>query len=129
MVIIRRRAIWAGLSEPPGRVLGGLALAATVTVAIGPPIGGVLVDVFGWRSTFLVNIPTSVIALLLTMAWVPEDERLQRRSVREIASRIDAGGIALFGGAMSALLMFLLALPSHNGSLSGPPSHSALRSC
>ncbi|HXO53530.1 MAG TPA: MFS transporter [Mycobacterium sp.] len=112
MVIIRRRAMWAGLSEPPGRVLGRLSIAGTVTVAVGPAIGGVLVDVYGWRSTFLVNIPTTVIALLLSMAWVPKDERLQRRSVREIASRIDASGIVLFGGAMSALLMFLLALPS-----------------
>ena len=130
MVIIRRRAMSAGLSEPPGRVLGGLSIAGTVTVAVGLPIGGVLVDAFGWRSTFLVNIPAAVIALLLTMAWVPKDERLQRRTAREIASRIDAGGIVLFGAAMSALLMFLLALPStRNGWLFGPPSRCALRSC
>jgi MFS family permease len=112
MVIIRRRATSAGLSEPPGRVLGGLSIAGTVTVAVGLPIGGVLVDAFGWRSTFLVNIPAAVIALLLTMAWVPKDERLQHRTAYEIAGRIDAGGIVLFGAAMSALLMFLLALPS-----------------
>jgi len=49
---------------------------------------------------------------LLTMAWVPKDERLQHRTAYEIAGRIDAGGIVLFGAAMSALLMFLLALPS-----------------
>jgi MFS family permease len=112
MVIIRRRAIWAGCSEPPGRVLGGLTVAGTVTVALGPPIGGVLVDVLGWRSTFLVNIPITVIALLLTMAWVPKDESLQRRPLREIASRIDICGIVLFAGAMSALLVFLLSLPT-----------------
>src|ERR1700739_1222143 len=55
MLIIRRRAILLGLSEPPGRVLGGLSIAAAVTLAVGPPIGGVLVDAFGWRSTFLLN--------------------------------------------------------------------------
>jgi MFS family permease len=112
MVIIRRRTIVAGMSEPPGRVLGGLTIAGTVTVAIGPPIGGVLVEVLGWRSTFLVNIPITVIALLLTMAWVPKDEPLQRRPLREIASRIDLSGIVLFGGTMSALLVFLLSLPT-----------------
>src|SRR5882757_7384803 len=111
MVIIRRRAISAGLSEPPGGVLGGLAIAASVTVAIGPPIGGVLVDAFGWRSTFLFNIPMTVIALPLTIAWIPKDEPLQRRPLLEIASRIDVTGIALFGGMMSALLVFLMSLP------------------
>jgi MFS family permease len=112
MVIIRRRAIWAGLSDPPGGVLGGLSIAGSVTIAVGPPLGGVLVTLFGWRSTFLVNVPITVIALLLTLAWVPADARLQRRPLREIASRIDIGGIALFGGTMSALLVFLMSLPS-----------------
>jgi predicted MFS family arabinose efflux permease len=72
----------------------------------------VLVEVLGWRSTFLVNIPITVIALLLTMAWVPKDEPLQRRPLREIASRIDLSGIVLFAGTMSALLAFLLSLPT-----------------
>jgi MFS family permease len=112
MVIIRRRTILAGMSEPPGRVLGGLTIAGTVTVAVGPPIGGVLVDLLGWRSTFLVNIPITATALLLTMAWVPKDEPLQRRPLREIASRIDISGIVLFGGTMSALLVLLLSLPT-----------------
>jgi predicted MFS family arabinose efflux permease len=112
MVIIRRRAMSSGLNKPPGGVLGGLAIAATVTVAIGPPIGGVLVDTFGWRSTFLINIPVTAVALLLTMAWLPKDEPLQRRSLREIAGGVDVCGIALFGGMMSALLTFLLSLPS-----------------
>jgi predicted MFS family arabinose efflux permease len=111
MVIIRRRAIRAGMSGPPGRVLGGLSIAGTVTVAVGPPLGGVLVAAFGWHSAFLVNIPITVIALLLTMAWVPRDEPLARRPLREIAGRIDVSGILLFGGTMSALLVFLLSLP------------------
>ncbi|WP_239095413.1 MFS transporter [Planotetraspora silvatica] len=111
MVIIRRRAIGVGMSEPPGKVLGGLSIAGTVTVAVGPPIGGVLVAAFGWRSAFLINIPITAIALLLTMAWVPKDEPLERRPLREIARRIDVSGILLFGGMMSALLVFLLSLP------------------
>jgi MFS family permease len=112
MVIIRRRALRAGLSEPPGGVLGGLSIAGTVTVAVGPPIGGVLVAAFSWRAAFLVNIPVTVAALLLIMMWVPKDEPLERRPLREIAGRIDVGGILLFGGTMSALLVFLLSLPN-----------------
>ena len=111
MVLIRRRAIRAGMSEPPGEVLGGLSIAGTVTVAVGPPLGGVLVAAFSWHAAFLINIPVAVAALLLTTAWVPKDEPLEHRPLREIAGRIDVSGILLFGGAMSALLVFLLSLP------------------
>lgn len=111
MVIIRRRAAWAEMSEPPGKVLGGLSIAGTVTVAIGPPIGGLLVTVFGWRSAFLVNVPLTIVALLLTLAWIPKDAPVRRRPLRELAALIDVVGIVLFGGAMSALLVFLLSLP------------------
>ncbi|HEY2061942.1 MAG TPA: MFS transporter [Amycolatopsis sp.] len=114
MVLIRRRALGAGLSDPPGGVLGGLSIAGTVTVAVGPPIGGLLVAAFGWRSAFLVNLPVTVIALLLAILWVPRDAPLERRPLRELAARIDVGGIVLFGGMMSALLVFLLSLPAPN---------------
>ena len=112
MVIIRRRAAWAGMAEPPGGVLGGIAIAGTVTIAVGPPIGGVLVAALSWRAAFLINIPITVIAMLLTLAWVPKDPPFERLPLRELASRIDVGGIALFGGTMTALLVFLLSLPS-----------------
>jgi MFS family permease len=111
MVIIRRRAIWAGLSAPPGGVLGALSIASSVTIAAGPPIGGVLVAVLGWRTSFLINIPIAIVTLLLAMTWVPKDAPLQRRPLTEIASRIDVNGVVLFAGTMSAGLVFLLSLP------------------
>ncbi|MGW6280302.1 MFS transporter [Kribbella sp. NPDC055071] len=114
MVIIRRRSLAAGLSEPPGGVLGGLTIAGTITIAVGPPIGGLLVGFFGWRSAFLVNIPVTLIALAFTLAWIPRDAPLIHRPLRELARLIDVTGIVLFGGTMSALLVFLLSLPSPN---------------
>jgi predicted MFS family arabinose efflux permease len=43
----------------------------------------------------LTNIPITVIALLLTTAWIPKDGPLQRRPLSEIAARIDVSGIVL----------------------------------
>ncbi|HEY4464147.1 MAG TPA: MFS transporter, partial [Streptosporangiaceae bacterium] len=63
MLLIRRRAESAGLAEPPGGVLGGLVIAGMVTPAVGLPIGGLLVDAWGWRTTFLVNVPFALAAL------------------------------------------------------------------
>jgi MFS family permease len=115
MVLIRRRAAAAGMDQPPGSVLGGLSIAGTVTVAIGPPIGGLLVGMFGWQSAFLINIPFALAALAMTLRWIPKDDAATTpRYAREVATRIDVVGIIGFGGAMTALLVFLLGLPDPN---------------
>jgi predicted MFS family arabinose efflux permease len=112
MVMIRRRAAAAGLAAPPGNVLGGLSIAGTVTAAIGPPIGGVLVGAVGWQAAFLVNIPFGLVALAMAIVWIPRDEPgAAPRRAREVAARIDLVGIAGFGSAMTALIIFLLGLP------------------
>jgi predicted MFS family arabinose efflux permease len=112
MVLVRRRAAWAGLDAPPGNVLGGLAIVGLTLIAVGPPIGGVLVGLFGWRSTFFVNVPLALIGLVLTVLWVPRDPAVTVRGrLKEILSHVDLPGIVGFGGAMTALLVFLLVLP------------------
>jgi MFS family permease len=111
MVLIRRRAESAGLDAPPGGVLGGIAIAGTVTAAIGPPLGGVLIDATSWRAAFLVNLPVGLIALAMAACWVPRDRPIGKVTVAEVARRVDVTGVALFACAMSALLVFLLDLP------------------
>jgi MFS family permease len=112
MVLIRRRATASGLGDPPGSVLGGLAIAGQVTVAIGPTIGGLLIGWFDWRAAFLLNVPIALAALAMAVFWLPKDtdHRLERRA-RELMSRIDLAGIIGFGAAMTALLVFLISLP------------------
>jgi len=112
MLLIRRRATAVGLQAPPGRVLSGLAIAGAVTVAIGPAIGGLLVGCFGWRAAFLVNVPVTVLAFAMAVAWIAKDSDVVRgRTARDILTRIDVLGVAGFGSAMTALLVFLLSLP------------------
>jgi MFS family permease len=113
MLLIRRQADSAGLSEPPGHVLGALQIAGVVTAAVGLPIGGVLVDVWGWRTTFLVNIPFALIAFVMASLWIPRDVPINgMKTAGEIASRIDALGIIGFAATMTALLVFLFSLPT-----------------
>lgn len=49
---------WRGEVEP-GQVSGA-------AVAVGPVIGGALVGAAGWRAVFLVNVPITVLVLVLT---------------------------------------------------------------
>jgi MFS family permease len=115
MVLIRRRATSTGMAAPPGGVLGNLAMAGMATAAVGPPIGGVLVGSLGWHSAFLVNVPLALGALAMTARWIPRDLPVEGpRRAREIAARVDVPGIIGFGGTMTALLVFVMALPRPN---------------
>ncbi|WP_407314858.1 MFS transporter [Desulfosporosinus sp. SB140] len=112
MLLIRRRAESAGMSMPPGNVLGALQIAGVVTAAVGLPIGGVLVDVWGWRTTFLVNIPFALVALLMAVLWIPKDAPMEgTRTMRDISSRIDIMGMVGFAASITALMIFLFSLP------------------
>ena len=115
MLLIRRRASAIGLQSPPGNVLGGLAMAAAATVAIGPTIGGLLVGWFNWRAAFFINVPFTVVAFVMALLWIAKDtDPLRGRTLREVVTRVDLLGVIGFGGAMTALLVFLLSLPKAN---------------
>jgi EmrB/QacA subfamily drug resistance transporter len=93
-------------SFPPqvrGGAIGIWAAASALTAAIGPPIGGFLVDSLSWRAVFLVNVPIGVTVLLVTLGGVPE-------SRSPMAKSVDLGGGALailsLGGLATGLVYF-----------------------
>ena len=45
-----------------------------LSMAMGPVLGGALVDAVGWRGVFWVNIPVGIAALVLTALFVPESK-------------------------------------------------------
>lgn len=55
-----------------GRAFGIWAASTSVVAVFGPPIGGTLVEVFGWPSIFLVNAPLIILGVVLTLRYVPE---------------------------------------------------------
>ena len=58
-----------------GLVSAGVNLAA----AVGPPLGGILVLLGGWRSVFYANVPLIAVALILGFRSLPRDAPRQRR--------------------------------------------------
>ena len=75
-----------------GRAIGTWSAFSGITAAIGPVVGGFLVDHFSWRWAFLLNVPIGVVLVLACLARVPE-------------SRGDAGdGPVDLAGAATATL-------------------------
>ena len=50
-----------------------------LSMAMGPVVGGALVDSVGWRGVFWVNIPVGIAAILLTALFVPESKAARAR--------------------------------------------------
>ncbi len=72
--------------------------AATV---FGPLIGGPLIDNFGWRSVFLINLPIGIIGLFMAITFIHES-----RSKREFPA-FDFQGALVLGIALSSLVLVL----------------------
>lgn len=58
-----------------GRALGIMGGVVSLGLAAGPPLGGLLIALAGWRAVFWVNVPLGLIAWLVVMRMVPETGR------------------------------------------------------
>jgi EmrB/QacA subfamily drug resistance transporter len=58
-------------SNERGRALGIMGSVVSTGIAIGPPLGGILIGLVGWRSIFLVNIPIGLITAFVVTRYVP----------------------------------------------------------
>ena len=87
---------------PPGeqgRALGLNVMAVYLGLAIGPPLGGILTQSFGWHSIFLVNVPIAIITIALAVWKLNECEILDKKVSFDIS-----GAIAFAVGLITILL-------------------------
>ncbi|WP_276145484.1 MFS transporter [Streptomyces sp. YIM 130001] len=61
------------------RAIGVWGGVVGLSMAAGPVLGGLLVDLSGWRAIFWVNVPIGIAALLLTTRYVPESRAPRAR--------------------------------------------------
>lgn len=75
-----------------------------ISMALGPIVGGLLIEYVGWRSVFWINLPICVAAIVLTAVFVPESKSATMRDVDPIGQALAV--VFLFG-----LVFFLIEGP------------------
>jgi DHA2 family methylenomycin A resistance protein-like MFS transporter len=111
-----------------GRAVGWWLAGVSVALTAGPPIGGALIALVGWRSIFLVNLPIGLAGLWLTWRYVTDTPRASREldlpgqaaaigSLGILAAALIEGGrvgwsnplvIAAFGAVVILTALFLV---------------------
>jgi EmrB/QacA subfamily drug resistance transporter len=93
-------------TEPAARAraFGVWGTVAGLSLAVGPVVGGFLVEHVGWRSVFWVNLPIGAAALVLTARYVTESKAARPRA-------IDAVGQTMVFVALATLTSAVIEVP------------------
>ncbi|HEX2141471.1 MAG TPA: MFS transporter [Candidatus Limnocylindria bacterium] len=89
----------AGFEGPArGRAFGVWAAATSALTLLGPPLGGLLVDTFGWRIAFLINVPLVTVGVVVALTRIDESRNPNApRSfdwLGSVAVAVAVGGLA-----------------------------------
>ena len=97
---------------PPGergRALGIYITSVYLGLSLGPFLGGVLTDQFGWRSIFYINVPIAIAAAIL-IVWKLRGEWAECRG-----EKFDLAGSLIYSVALVSLMYGFSVLPDISG--------------
>lgn len=87
------------------RAFASFGTTVAVATAIGPVLGGLLIQLLGeeagWRWIFLANVPIGILAIVLARAWIPDDRAPSRREKADL----DPVGTILLGAAILLVML------------------------
>ncbi len=84
-----------------GRALGMQAAMTYLGLTAGPSLGGWVAALWSWRAVFFLNLPVGLVAIALSLRFLPDDAPLEKRE------SFDLPGAALFTLGLGALLIAL----------------------
>ncbi|CAA9360477.1 MAG: Uncharacterized MFS-type transporter [uncultured Nocardioidaceae bacterium] len=92
------------------RAIGAWSGLTGAAAAVGPFLGGWLVEVASWRWVFLINLPVAVLVIVVSRRHVPESRD------PDLGDRLDVSGAVLLAGALGAVTYGLTALSDEGSS-------------
>ena len=97
-------AMMQGAFRPADRpkAIGAWSGLAAIAAAVGPFVGGILVDFASWRWIFLINLPLAAVTIWIAVRWVPESQD------RQGCGRVDIAGAALASLALAGITYGLI---------------------
>lgn len=84
-----------------GQAIGLNSMLTYLGLTAGPSLGGFLAQSLGWRSVFYINVPVGVLALALSLIFIPKSKPT------EAEARFDLPGAAVFLAGLVALILAL----------------------
>jgi EmrB/QacA subfamily drug resistance transporter len=89
-----------------GKAIGTWAGFTTITTALGPVLGGWLIQHFSWHWIFFINIPLAAVVLMISLRHVPESRSADPGSVDWLGASIATFALAglVYGFLESAIL-------------------------
>lgn len=95
---------------PPQTAMAAVATANSSSAAFGPVLGGILVSTWGWQAIWLVNIPVTLLGIVLAFSLLPAVPARPPPTRSSLPAELDLPGIAAFVLALGSLVGFLLSL-------------------
>jgi EmrB/QacA subfamily drug resistance transporter len=89
-----------------GQAIGTWAGVSALALAIGPVLGGVLVEHVSWQSIFFINLPVAACAIAVTLAATRESRD------ETVLPRVDVPGVAALTIGLGSLTLALVEAPS-----------------
>jgi EmrB/QacA subfamily drug resistance transporter len=83
------------------RAIGVWGGVVGISMALGPIVGGALIQVIDWRAVFWINLPICALAILLTAIFVPQSKSATMRDVDPIGQAL---GMAFLFGVVFVLI-------------------------
>jgi EmrB/QacA subfamily drug resistance transporter len=100
-----------------GSAMGLLGTMSAIGTAMGPSLGGLLIDGFGWQAIFLITVPLGLLTLVLAHRYLPADRQ---------KPKTDRAGFDPLGTLLLALTLAAYALAMTLGRGSFGPFNIAL---
>ena len=97
------------------KAIGAWSGLATVATALGPFLGGWLIDAVSWRWVFFINVPLAVVAVIIALRHVPETRAasINGSTDGESVSSIDGPGALSLSLGLGGVVFALIEGPGH----------------